>query len=219
MGLRSLGLVVAVACVACGGTAPGDGGTEAGVDAGDDAPPAMDAHPDGRAADGPACDPPCNPGLRCDPGNLCVLPDAGGDAARPPCDPPCPAGTTCVPGNRCEAPLDGGPPDDGGCAPGQTMCPGAGCVALDTVDHCLSCAMRCTIADADAMPNWVPYCQSDPEAGAVGCTARCAPGALTCLTDAGVLQCFDGQTDRNHCGACGVRCNTVQVCAAGMCRP
>jgi hypothetical protein len=150
--------------------------------------------------------------------------DARADVASEGCDPPCPQfGWRCDPDRVCR-PLDAGAEAEAAtCPPGQTLCPGVGCVDLSRdVEHCLTCNLDCTRyrgepgEDVVVRPvGVVPVCISDRDAGPIGCTARCAPGYIACPL--GSLNCVDPLLDRSNCGACGRTCADTMACVAGRC--
>lgn len=102
---------------------------------------------------------------------------------------------TCDPGRRCSAGtclVEGCPGDDRRC--------GADCVDVTRdVDHCGGCEKACVA----------------PEGG----RTRCDDGACVaiCVAADGAPVEVDPQTDRLHCGACGVACEGA--CLEGQCVP
>jgi streptogramin lyase len=93
------------------------------------------------------------------------------------------------------------------CSTGQRECNGL-CVsvAIDPA-NCGACGTRC----------------ADTERCVEGqCRVSCPGSQIACpvaVGDAGMTTplCVSLDTDRNHCGACGVRCGPGQVCSNGMC--
>ncbi len=187
---------------------PGDdAGVEAGIDADFDAGPdgATVCPSDRLVCDGACVDPASRShcggcGIACGPGQACVAVMGGGSG-----------------GTDGGVPLDAGPAGpafacvvDCASMAGTTRC-GSACVNLRTdTSHCGTCGTRCGLANA-----------------ANACTdGMCAVQA--CF--AGFANCDNAlpngcevntQTDPNHCGGCGNRCNLPNAtasCASGACR-
>ncbi|MDB4946198.1 MAG: Tryptophan synthase alpha chain [Labilithrix sp.] len=135
--------------------------------------------------------------------------------------------TTC--GALCTD-LAGDPQNCGGCGNDcgpRRACAGGKCTALCNVDE-KKCAETCV----DPL--------TDPR-NCGGCDVVCAPGSLCSVgvcrpdcgalhlcpeageggpgVDAGASYCADLTSDRNNCGACGVKCAANQVCSGNACKP
>ncbi len=98
----------------------------------------------------------------------------------------------------------------GPCENGFADCDGVasnGCeTQLGTNANCAGCGMAC----GGATPNCVPMSRT--------CALVCPGGTTQCP---GILGCIDPQSDSNHCGGCGRRCNpanAIGVCFLGECR-
>ncbi len=135
-------------------------------------------------------------------GNACI--DVAADARNcGACGMACGAGQVCVTG-RCQA----------DCPEGQQIC-GDVCANPQTDRaHCGGCGMRCPSGQVCA---------------AGQCSLECGPSLARCvdgsLPDGGLSPgggddvCADAQTDRLHCGGCGIVCAMGQICRAGRCTP
>ena len=130
------------------------------------------------------------------------------------CDHTCPEGAECSQG-QC---LCGGAPccEDGPCPitcdAGLTACagPDASLECKDVssdVDHCGACDHSC--------PEGAECSQGQCLCDGAPC---CDESLLMCRNAAGVAQCVDPLTSRDHCGACDHRCGTGQSCVAGKCQ-
>jgi alkylation response protein AidB-like acyl-CoA dehydrogenase/sugar lactone lactonase YvrE len=117
--------------------------------------------------------------------------------------------------NRRRTPMDTGPADTGPadtgpqCTPTQSVCDGACVETRVNSQHCGGCEQRCCAANV---------CINGT------CNLACAPGNAACqIAPRGPDGCFnlavcaDLQTDRRHCGRCGVDCGADGFCVQGRC--
>jgi hypothetical protein len=77
---------------------------------------------------------------------------------------------------------------------------------------CGACGVECSAAEASICQNGACVCGS-AERGCAG-----TPDDLCCdVGPLGTYGCVDTLANRNHCGACGMRCRSDQRCDAGAC--
>lgn len=117
------------------------------------------------------------------------------------------------------------------CTSPMMVCGDAGCVdTTSDKDHCGSCTVACTTADAGALvlgsndnpdsgiPNFKVDAGAPWDLGTAACaTSACAitcPAGLTLCTDD---ICYDTQNFHEHCGGCNTACASTEYCAGGHC--
>ncbi len=121
----------------------------------------------------------------------------------------------------CGSPLVGG-----ACEPGYTPCEGR-CVDLDTdPGHCGACGLACAAEERCRAGLCVPLSEGGwpEEDGSIGDGGGagdggagdggggCGLGEVRCEG-----RCVRPDREPDHCGGCGQRCGSGQVCAAGTC--
>src|SRR5688572_3976797 len=149
-------------------------------------------------------------------GDLCILADAGRDAAPSDAGPDARSDAGCTSAADCTEPAHASATCAGGacgfeCDPGHLDCDGApetGCEASDgDPATCGRCGNGCT-----APSNAVPTCT----AGACGWS--CAEDFGDC-NGAAADGCEDWLGSPIDCGGCGTRCSAAEICAGETCGP